>query len=79
MYGGLTHTGGFADAQGLSSMVPQSVPQSYSTSLPDHLYGDQAKDFFDLTDKEVTQIRIGQSASSTFDEGHYKLVTFDNL
>ena len=30
-------------------------------------------------DKEVTQIRIGQSASSTFDEGHYKLVTFDNL
>ena len=56
MYGGLTHTGGFADAQGLSSMVPQSVPQSYSTSLPDHLYGDQAKDFFDLTEDEVTQM-----------------------
>ncbi len=28
---------------------------------------------------ELTQLRIGQSASSTFDEGEYKLVTFDNL
>ena len=53
MYGGLTHTGGFADAQGLTSIVPQSVPQSYSTSLPDHLYGDQAKDFFDMSKEEV--------------------------
>ena len=30
-------------------------------------------------DKVLTQIRLTNSGSSSFDEGHYKLVTFDNL
>tara|TARA_R100001082_G_C4342964_1_gene150980 strand:- start:40 stop:1203 length:1164 start_codon:yes stop_codon:yes gene_type:complete len=30
--------------------------EPYSTSLPDHLYGDQAKDFFDMSEAEVTQL-----------------------
>ena len=30
-------------------------------------------------DKELTQLGISNSGSSTFDEGEYKLVTFDNL
>ena len=74
MYGGLTHTGGFADAQGLTSITPPSHSgdyfvghgQDYDMFADFDLSTEQGRDAFDAYVTDPTGIAPGTEADFSF-------------